>query len=171
MKKILFICFWTLLLVSCDGEDETVDVTVMPGETTVGAGTFGCLVDGWIYAGGRYYDYEFYGLFPWDGVAYFVRFTSNIAKTKVGVWVKVREYEYITFTINNPKEGETCTFTDAKHILKPQDGKGDSKVRDLGGGIVEITRFDDAIISGRFGSNNGNPISHGRFDVKYLVKD
>ena len=163
MKKIFFICFLTLMCASCD-EDEWVDVTVMPEETVGGAQTFGCLVDGWLYVGGRYSDPGFYGSTP------SINFICNADKTKVAVKVKVRKYEYITFTINNPKAGEQCTFTEAKHILEPESGTGASNTIDLGSGIVEITRFDDTIISGRFGSDTGKPISHGRFDVKYVIK-
>ena len=53
MKKYILILFSIVSLWSCT-EDNTVDITVMPPATTTGANTFGCLVDGWIYVGGRY---------------------------------------------------------------------------------------------------------------------
>ena len=162
MKKIFFICFCTLILASCKDENKQIDVTVMPPETATGADTFGCLVDGWIYVGGRYTDN--YGNTP------SINFTSNSARTEIKVRVKVRKYEYIAFTINEPPK-EVCTFTNAQYILEPQDGTGASNVRDLGNGIVAITRFDDTIISGYFKSDNNNPISHGQFDVKYRIKN
>ncbi|MDR0748304.1 MAG: hypothetical protein LBF62_01875 [Tannerellaceae bacterium] len=52
MKKKLFLLFFMLLAASC--EDKTIDITVLPEETTHGACTFGCLIDGWVYVGGRY---------------------------------------------------------------------------------------------------------------------
>lgn len=149
------------MLASCSNEDKQIDVTVMPPETNIGAETFGCLIDDWIYVGGRYTDN--YGNTP------SINFTSNSAKTEVKVRVKVRKYEYITFTIN--KVDWEYTFTDAKYILEPNDGTGASNVRVLGNGTVEITRFDNTIISGRFRSYNNNPVSHGQFDVKYWIKD
>ena len=52
MKKLLFL-FTILLFCACD-EDKSVDPTIMPAATTTGENTLGCLIDGWIYASGRY---------------------------------------------------------------------------------------------------------------------
>src|SRR3712207_7023588 len=58
MKKYITLIFTTLcaciFFAGCDGEDSRVDPTVMPPATNTGANTFGCLIDGWIYSGGRY---------------------------------------------------------------------------------------------------------------------
>ncbi|MFQ6928057.1 MAG: hypothetical protein ACLRS8_08460 [Parabacteroides merdae] len=48
MRHLLFICL-LLFCVACE-ENESVDPTIMPEATTTGANTFGCLVDGWVYA-------------------------------------------------------------------------------------------------------------------------
>ena len=47
MKKYILILLSVLCCIGCDREDETVDITVMPPATTIGAETFGCLIDGW----------------------------------------------------------------------------------------------------------------------------
>ena len=52
MKKLLFL-FLLVCCCACD-EDKTVDPTLMPEATTTGANTLGCLIDGWVYASGRY---------------------------------------------------------------------------------------------------------------------
>lgn len=53
MKKYILILFSIISFWSCT-EDESIDITVLPSATTTGANTFGCLMDGWIYVGGRY---------------------------------------------------------------------------------------------------------------------
>lgn len=53
MKKYILILFSIISFWSCT-EDESIDITVLPSVTTTGANTFGCLMDGWIYVGGRY---------------------------------------------------------------------------------------------------------------------
>lgn len=170
MKKYLIILLFAALFTACN-EDKTVDVSVMPQETTIGAQTFGCLVDGWLYVGGRFSD-EYHNLvadrFPSINFKYY---PSN---ETMDVVVKVEESGYIMFTINNPRDPSDsnlalpllpCTFTNAKFTQSRNTTEG----RDLGDGMVEITRFDqtEGIISGRFESINKKPVSHGQFDVKY----
>ena len=48
LLPLTFLCF-----ASCE-EDESVDPSLMPAATTVGANTFGCLIDGWVYTSGRF---------------------------------------------------------------------------------------------------------------------
>jgi hypothetical protein len=145
MKKITFFLLFAILLSSCN-ENEYIDPTVMPEKTTSGNNTFGCLVDGWIYTGGRYLD--------WGSSIHFRYYRENNFFT---VSVKVRNNNYIYLTINNPVENQTCTFTDA---LFDNDT--------LGSGEVKITRFDkeQRILSGTF---SGSRITHGRFDVVYNI--
>ena len=165
MKKYFIILLLAMLFMACN-EDKTVDVTVMPEETTIGAQTFGCLVDGWLYVGGRYSDVS-YTFSPQPSI-YFV---YNAVAKEMRVEVKVKEkgegYEYLSFTINNPVENQKTTFTNAKWLDKTES----LTEKDLGSGTgtVEITRFDttEKIISGRFYSGGNQPISHGQFDVKY----
>ena len=55
MKKYILILFSIISFWSCkETENESIDITVLPSATTTGANTFGCLMDGWVYVGGRY---------------------------------------------------------------------------------------------------------------------
>lgn len=154
-KYILGIVAIVCCLSSCDVEDESVDITIMPEVTTTGADTFGCLVDGWVYVGGRFYKYEGQSDEWWSSVEFNHSEPQNVMK--VQVWVK--KNMAITFTIQSPEEGKETTFTDAY--------MGDEELSD---GTVKINRFDtrEHIISGTF---QGNRITNGRFDVHYKVAE
>ena len=89
MKHILFICL-LFFCVACD-ENESVDPTVMPEATTIGANTFGCLVDGWVYVGGRW------GL----PAAEYVQLADSTGMT---VSAQVGFDSYLRFSIANPKQ-------------------------------------------------------------------
>ena len=154
------------MLLSCK-QDKTVDPTVMPAETTTGANTFGCLVDGWLYVGGRYFN---------NGTAnhWSINFTYTESTNSISVRVKVKDIgkgnEYIAFTIDDPvetdgKSTKNCTFSNARWT---DETDGSNPGENLGSGKVEITYFDKTtkIISGRFSSDNGR-IKHGQFDVIY----
>jgi hypothetical protein len=141
----LFLAVFQLFFIACS-EDESFDITIMPEETAVGANTFGCLVDGWIYVGGRYFEA---GYKP-------IEFFYFPNENEVSVRVHVKKDNYIFFTIENPIEGGQSKFTDFRFDSESfPDGK------------VIITRFDKEaqIISGHF--DNEGRILHGRFDVKY----
>jgi len=163
-RSILLTFLLAIFFASCN-EDQLVDTTVMPEETTTGKNTFGCLVNGWLYVGGRYSD--LYGTFSPQPSIYFV---YNKSTNKMNVEVKVKDkgegYEYLAFTINEPVENEQCTFTDARWLDKSS--LNDNSI-ELGSGTVKITKFNEneKIISGRFYSNENKPITHGRFDVQY----
>lgn len=146
MKKYIFPFLFLFLLAGCY-EDQTVDITVMPEETTVGANTFGCLIDGWVYVGGRYH------------INSPISFDFNPKNKTMRVVVWIKPYSNLYFIIQNPEEGKQMTFTDA--------GWDFGQLRD---GTVTITRFDTEkqIISGRF---EGGRIEHGRFDVQYKVNN
>ena len=163
MKKYALIFLFATFLVACN-EDKTVDVTVMPEETTAGANTFGCVVDGWLYVGGRFSD-EYHNLvadrFP------SINFRYNAGANNMDVVVKVEESGYIAFTINDlytpvASSQLRCTYSNARFLQDRKSTEG----KDLGSGTVELTRFDKAegIVSGRFW---GSKITHGQFDVKY----
>lgn len=138
MKKLLYL---SLLLIfwACD-EDKSVDPTIMPPATTTGENTIGCLVDGWIYASGR-----------------FGKPKVNAYEEKGNHYVKIQSevglFTILSLTLVDPGEGATCTYTNAT----------------FDGGVIEdgkayITRLDGQVISGTFA---GGEISEGRFDVKY----
>ena len=155
MKRYCYIAFLLIAFLAACRKDTSVDVTVMPEKTTTGAHTFGCLVDGWIYVGGRYFDYDKKSInFVYSG-------------NKMDVEVKVKgintPYPYLAFTIINLDNEQDCQFIDARW------SDHTSNSIDLGSGKVVITRFDANIISGTFSSDqrSGNRITHGQFDVKY----
>jgi hypothetical protein len=151
MKRYCYIVFLLVIFLAACRKDTSIDVTVLPEETTTGEDTFGCLIDGWIYVGGRYFDYNK----PSINFAYYG------STNKIEVEVKVKGINntdpYLAFTIVNPVDKQNCQFTNARWL---------SSNKDLGDGTVEITRFDQSakIISGRF---SGNQIKHGQFDVVY----
>ena len=161
MKKYFITFLLAFFLVSCHTEDKMVDPTVMPAETATGANTFGCLVDGWLYVGGRYLNKQQSIYFGYD---------EALNKIVVDVKVKNTGYPYLAFTINNPdvpleNKITKCTFTDARWLEREY---SESSI-ELGNGTVEITRFDKnaKIISGRFYSDGNGSITHGQFDVIY----
>ena len=154
-KMMLFMGYFLLLLLfsGCD-EDETVDITVMPDATTVGANTFGCLIDGWVYVGGRY---SISGFMIYHTPSISFHYYPEV-KT-MGVSVLVKRDKTLSFTIHNPEEGKQTVFTGARW-----------EAGELGDGVVTITRFDaeKQIVSGRF---EGEYITHGRFDVQYELRE
>ncbi len=138
MKKLLFL-FLLVLCCACE-EDKSVDPTLMPEATTTGENTLGCLIDGWVYASGRFgkpdvrtYDEE---------GNYYVRITAE-----VGV------FSSLHFTLVNPRQGAVCTYVNTSF-----DGET------LEDGEAYITRMNGTIISGTFG---GGSIEEGRFDIRY----
>jgi hypothetical protein len=154
--KIVGVFFALLLLSGCDNEDETVDITVLPAETTVGANTFGCLMDGWVYVGGRYRQWSYGGYEP------SIEFTCYPQKDSMSVRALVKPNITIYFAIQPIKEGETAIT----NIY----WENETRYRDerLPDGVAVITRFDPVkqIISGRF---EGGRIEQGRFDVQYSI--
>lgn len=158
MKKIAILLLSLFVFYSCN-EDTSIDTTVMPEETTKGANTFGCLVDGWLYVGGRYNNYTYDPLWGEWGGNQSILFNYYPSEELMEVQVKVKEDLFIKFNIENPQHGATVRFYDATF--------GGEYLEE---GKVTITRFDkDAnIISGRF---EGGRITHGRFDVVYYDMD
>lgn len=156
MKKYILILFSIVSFWSCT-EDNTVDITVMPPATTTGANTFGCLVDGWIYVGGRYLGWAPSPLWTHDSFFY----SKNEEEDKLSVSVRTKEDGFcIKFTILAPKEGEESVITNVK--------AGEEELED---GTAFISRFDTSakIISATFG--NGSSLTNGRFDVHYATPD
>ena len=144
MKIYIFLLCILSFLFSCT-EDETVDITVMPEETTSGANTFGCLVDGWLYVGGRYS--------VLTGSSINFNYTPYDETMQVKVWVKPDLV--ISFCIESPVENQEIPYTSFLW--------GNEKLPD---GKVFITRYDSnsQIISGRF---EGGRVTFGRFDAHY----
>lgn len=154
MKKILISLFSIFCCLSCVEEDQAVDITVMPDATTVGADTFGCLVDGWLYVGGRF---SLIGGWGWTVESEpSISFIYDKEYERMNVAVQVKSNKWIRFMILLPQEGKEVSFTNAQFGQE-----------DLDDGEVIITRFDTKkkIISGTFA---GGSITHGRFDVHYV---
>lgn len=138
MKYILSI-FLLLFCIACE-ENKSVDPTIMPEATTTGANTFGCLLDGWVYVGGR-----------WDMPA--AEYAQLPDSSSMTISAKVGFDSYLRFTIANPKQGETLPYTNVVFDNQTiEDGK------------VHITRMSDGIFSGTF---EGERLTKGRFDLKY----
>lgn len=156
MKKYILILFSIVSLWSCT-EDNTVDITVMPPATTTGANTFGCLVDGWIYVGGRYKGWAPSPLWTHDSFFYY----KNEEEDKLSVSLNTKEDGfYIEFTLLSPREGKKSVITNVK--------AGGEELED---GTAFISRFDtsEKIISATFG--NGSRLTNGRFDIHYVVSE
>lgn len=156
MKKYLLILISLACLWSCGSEDETIDISILPPITSTGANTFGCLVDGWVYVGGRYRDWEYSD--PWS-LDSFIYYEKKYEDTDIlNVSLSVMPAVDIEFCILNPQEGKECTITFAKF-----------EGEELQDGTALITRFDTKkkIISGTF--TIGNRVTRGRFDVHYAL--
>ena len=150
MNKYKLIFLLSIFFFSC--ENETVDVTVMPEATTVGKQTFGCLVDGWLYVGGRY------GGLDWAfNYRSSIDFTFYPEENALSAHIMVKPDISISFTIPEPEMG-VCLMENVFF--------GDELMEDC---IVDITCFDKEaqIISGEF---SGGRITFGRFDVNYNLR-
>lgn len=152
IRKYILLILSLLTLGGCI-EDETVDITVMPEISNTGADTFGCLIDGWLYVGGR-----FHTTFGSLNLRKSIDFEYNNQEEAMEVAVIAKEDKVIYFTILSPKEGEETTFVNAR-----------VNDEEMESGTVKIIRFDERehIISGTF---SGGRITHGRFDVRYYNK-
>lgn len=138
MKKLLFL-FALVLFCACE-EDMSVDPTLMPQATSVGENTLGCLIDGWVYACGRY-----------------GKPTASVSDDEDNHYVvinaEVALFRVLRFVLVNPRQGATCTYTNASFDRET-----------LEDGEAYITYMNGTVISGTF---SGGSITEGRFDIKY----
>lgn len=160
MKKFSLTVFILAILFSSCRQNKTVDTTILPEPTQTGAGTFGCLVDGYIYVGGRYED-----IIHGTGKSIIFKYDTAAKAMNVVVKVKNEDKSYIKFTIDGldrNANSQTCNFINSRFGQYSDDNKGDSKLDSIG--VVNITRLDyyRRIISGTF---YGTIIKEGRFDV------
>ena len=176
MKKFsLILCFFTMVFCSCE-RHMRVDISVMPEATTEGKHTFGCLVDGWAYVGGRYYDGVGSGPYMYNSNHSIVFDFNQSAKT-INVCVKVEgtpdfaESKYLKFTITNVEKDvplpQNCGFVNARFSNSRVDNG--SEIALDNSGTVKITNIavsdTTRIMSGIF---YGTKITEGRFDVNVL---
>ncbi|MCS2821087.1 hypothetical protein NXW78_06875 [Bacteroides ovatus] len=96
MKKYILILFSIISFWSCT-EDESIDITVLPSVTTTGDNTFGCLMDGWIYVGGRYLNWGHSYVWTYDSFHYYPE------EDKLSVNVSVKPDINIHFIILSPR--------------------------------------------------------------------
>ena len=152
MKKYILILFSIISFWSCT-EDESIDITVLPSVTTTGANTFGCLMDGWIYVGGRYLNWGHSYVWTYDSFHYYPE------EDKLAVNVSVKRDINIHFIILSPPEGKEATLTDIRF-----------RGEELEDGTAFISHFDPElnIISATFG--NGKRLTNGRFDIHYTTQ-
>ncbi len=155
--KILSLLLLIVGCIGCTSEDKSIDPTILPEVTTTGKQTFGCLIDGWVYSGGRYYPANVFESRTGPSI-YFVYYTYF---DKMEVYARVGSEKVIRFTIVSPKAGQKCTYTEASFDVNYH-------VQELPDGEVTITRFDEEkhIISGLF---EGGQVTKGRFDVTFEV--
>ncbi len=146
-KYIITLIFVLFTCISCT-EDPSIDPTIMPPATTEGAGTFGCLIDGWVYTAGRYGKPD---------ARYFTG--DEEEKEYIAITARTDQEEYITFRIISPSETDAPIYTNAQYISK-------DKETTLPDGVVHLTRFDKdkKIVSGTF---EGGNIKEGRFDIVF----
>ena len=149
MKKYIIPFILVFVFFCSCTEDASIDPTIMPPSTTEGLNTFGCLMDGWIYAGGRFSKPH----------AYYIP-SNDEEEEHVVINAEINSGEYISFRINQPSKGSTVTYTNATYSSINNDSQ---KLED---GTVDIIRFDKQkhIISGTF---EGGNIKEGRFDIIY----
>ena len=97
MKKYILILFSIISFWSCkETENESIDITVLPSATTTGANTFGCLMDGWVYVGGRYLNWGHSYVWTYDSFYYYTE------EDKLSVNVSVKPGINLSFTILSP---------------------------------------------------------------------
>ena len=126
MKKYILILFSIISFWSCkETENESIDITVLPSATTTGANTFGCLMDGWVYVGGRYLNWGHSYVWTYDSFYYYTE------EDKLSVNVSVKPGINLSFTILSPQEGKESTITDIEF--------GREELED---GTAFISRFD-----------------------------
>ena len=134
---LLFFCS----LSSCNEEDRTIDPTILPDATSEGKGTIGCVIDDWIYVGGRYGDpTATYGITP-------------AGQDSMVITALVDNDIRFSFIIHSPREHATSLFTEAW-----------LNTDSLGRGQVYISALRNGIVSGTFA---GGRIKEGRFDLRY----
>lgn len=162
MKHLMTTLLAALLCCSCN-EDFSVDPTLMPAATRIGANTFGCLIDGWVYTGQRYNTGRKASYHPAD---------DEGGKATVSIFVQVDSNSSISFNIIDPKEKNITIYSasegtdDDRTVYTDAVFRNEGNEEKLEDGIVHITRFDlnDQIISGTF---EGGRMQEGRFDLTF----
>jgi len=171
-KTILLLALITITCTSmmCECDDKTTYEPQLPPETTTGANTFGCLVNGKVWRnGGVGFPNLSLSLNTLRDSTLIIEALRNNNETKDGFALYITnnlisEKKYILDSINvffyysayNIVNNNSCTY------------------QKWGKGFIELTRFDlkNNIVSGRFEATLYNTecdsivITQGRFDLK-----
>lgn len=142
MKYLYSLLVACLCFTACNDEDLSVDPTILPEATSEGRGTLGCVVDNWIYTGGRYGK---------PTANYYLDHTTG--RDSLVISARVDDEKLFSFTIYAPREKGTSLFVDA---CLGRDS--------LGRGQAYISTLRNGVVSGTFGNER---IKDGRFDLNY----
>ncbi|MCH4824618.1 hypothetical protein ML462_15700 [Gramella lutea] len=175
LKNIFLIIPIILVLISCSKEEKCENpIECLPDKTTIGKGTFGCLVNGKPYVETNtyfncYYQYVnggfYFSLGAQDDnpIIYQIILGSNKAKIEEGKKYKLSGNEEGNYF------GECAVFLEQSYDLTTNNEEY---------GFLEITKFDQGkrIISGTFEFDLINPetgeiikIREGRFDTLFTM--
>lgn len=162
-----------LLLTQCTKKDPTPQ---LPAETTSGAMTFGCKIDGRVFVPRNYYTHDglyvqYVNLGPGKGGGYFLNIPATDWAAKPTQAVRISTDSLLV------QEGKTYPFRTSKGSAQAEyHATTDYPKLNPDDGELTITRFDPArgIISGRFNfvgtdKSTGRQVrvTDGRFDVRF----
>ncbi|MHC1705018.1 MAG: hypothetical protein AB9846_14000 [Tenuifilaceae bacterium] len=170
-SNLLLPTLLALLLTSCEENNPLAPSTKLPPETTIGANTFGCLVNGKIWRNGGYFNPGSSLNIPeMSGSRLQIAASRSVRDTlsSIGLYVfssNISTGQYLCDSLNvnvyflNIIGGPTGTVYEYLYAHE---------------GEIEITRYDleNRIVSGRFNAKlklDGNDeiiITNGRFDLK-----
>jgi hypothetical protein len=176
MRSLPLLLSWflvVLLLPQCTKKNPTPQ---LPPETTTGAMTFGCKIDGRVFVPRNYYTrtglyVQYVNLGPGKGGGYFL----NIPATD---WA-AETIEAVRITTDSllVQEGKTYPFRTSRGSARAEyHASVDYEKLDQDDGELTITHFDPSqgIISGRFhfvGTDKATGrqvhVTEGRFDVRF----
>ena len=154
-----------LCLTGCEKNNPFAPGTELPPETTIGANTFGCLVNGKVWRNGGYFNpAESLNMPEMSETRLAIAASRNVTDTLSGIniWIldiDISEGQYLCDSLNiniKFRIGATCWYEYAQQ------------------GSIEITRYDldERIVSGRFNALlkldgcEDIVITDGRFDLK-----
>jgi hypothetical protein len=140
MKKLALLIF-SILLLGCDKDDKpTNPIDQLPPATQIGAGTFGCLVNGVPYVDNSGFFNCFYQLV--DGEYYFGIGSNNEQAGLTQIIIGSNKSPIVTNTIIELDENTDMHFY------------GEIKVKNLSGDYVTTNQADVTLIFTKFDINS-----------------